>query len=84
MAGQMEPTVYLVIPGHISVREHSTTPDQAWMRDHGPVKLFLGALVLLPMLALAIGAVTGRVRARSCCAVADPERDLRTRPPNPR
>ena len=38
-----------------------------------------GAAVALPTLLLAVGAVTGRVRARSCCAVADPRRDLRMR-----
>jgi hypothetical protein len=42
------------------------------------VKLFLGALVLIPTLALAVGALTGRVRARCCCSVPA-ERDLRMR-----
>lgn len=35
----------------------------------------LGALVV----ALAVGAVAGRVRATSCCAPADPARDARMR-----
>jgi len=30
--------------------------------------------VLLPTVALVVGAVTGRVRARSCCSMADPTR----------
>jgi hypothetical protein len=34
-------------------------------------------VVIAPLVALAIGALTGRVQARSCCSVADPRRDLR-------
>jgi uncharacterized membrane protein len=44
------------------------------------VRYLLGALVLLPTVALAVGALTGRVRARSCCATPDPRDDLRMRP----
>jgi hypothetical protein len=43
----------------------------------------IGGLVLAATLALAVGALTGRVRARSCCAVADPRRDLRMRGAEP-
>jgi hypothetical protein len=40
----------------------------------------IGGLAALLALALLVGAVTGRVRARSCCTLAaDPERDLRMR-----
>jgi hypothetical protein len=38
-----------------------------------------GVPVLLFLLALAYGGITGRVRLTSCCAVADPRRDLRMR-----
>jgi hypothetical protein len=35
-------------------------------------------ILVFPVL-LAVGALTGRVRARSCCAPADPAADLRMR-----
>ena len=38
----------------------------------------IAAVVLGAVLFLVIGAVTGRVKVRSCCAV-DPSRDLRMR-----
>ncbi len=34
-------------------------------------------IVIAPVVALAVGALMGRVQARSCCSVADPRRDLR-------
>jgi len=34
----------------------------------------------LVTLALAVGAITGRVKARSGCAPGDPDKDLRMRP----
>lgn len=37
----------------------------------------LGSIVAMAMMALAIGAITGRVKVRSCCAPADPAQDLR-------
>ena len=37
----------------------------------------VGLPVIALVVALAVGLVTGRVRARSCCSVADPRRDLR-------
>ena len=48
----------------------------------------IGAVAALLAVLLLIGAVTGRVRARSCCTLAaDPEHDLRMRgdgtPPTP-
>lgn len=38
-----------------------------------------GVPVLLFLVALVYGGLTGRVRLSSCCAVADPTRDLRMR-----
>jgi hypothetical protein len=38
-----------------------------------------GVPVLLFLLTFAYGGLTGRVRLTSCCAVADPRRDLRMR-----
>jgi hypothetical protein len=46
----------------------------------------LGGLLAVLIVGFAIGAVTGRVRVRSGCAVADPRCDLRMRsasPPEP-
>lgn len=41
---------------------------------------FIGAAVLIFMLVLAFGAVTGRVKLDSgCCTPSDPNRDLRMR-----
>lgn len=40
----------------------------------------LGGLIVAFLAAFVVGQVTGRVRARSCCAVP-PERDLRLRDP---
>ena len=39
----------------------------------------LAALVVLPVLILLMGALTGRVNVRSCCGVSDPAKDLRMR-----
>jgi hypothetical protein len=39
----------------------------------------LGIPVLVFLVALVYGGITGRVRLSSCCAVADPRRDLRMR-----
>ena len=38
-----------------------------------------GVPVLLFLVAIVYGGLTGRVRMTSCCAVADPARDLRMR-----
>ena len=43
------------------------------------MRWLVGGAVAVPMLLLAVGALTGRVRARSCCTVADPRRDTRMR-----
>ncbi|MGZ5385265.1 MAG: hypothetical protein ACXWH0_14960 [Acidimicrobiia bacterium] len=39
----------------------------------------IAAVVLASLLALVVGAVTGRVRVQSCCTAADPAKDLRMR-----
>lgn len=39
----------------------------------------LGGLVLLFLLATLWGATAGRLKASSCCSIADPSRDLRMR-----
>ena len=44
-----------------------------------PMTYVLAALVLLPLLALVVAALTGRVRVQSCCAISDASRDLRMR-----
>ncbi len=38
-----------------------------------------GFLALLFVSVLVLGAATGRIQVRSCCAAADPRRDLRMR-----
>jgi hypothetical protein len=45
--------------------------EEAVIRD------LIGGVFAAFTLLLAIGAIRGRVRVRSCCAVADPTRDLR-------
>ncbi|MCA1696709.1 MAG: hypothetical protein LC749_19415 [Actinobacteria bacterium] len=39
----------------------------------------LGVVVAVFLALLLVGTVTGRVTVKSCCAVADPRRDLRMR-----
>lgn len=39
----------------------------------------LGSLAALFLVLAVVGALTGRVGVRSCCAVADPRRDARMR-----
>lgn len=44
------------------------------------VKYLLGGIVVLFLLLLVYGGLTGRVRARDgCCCPADPDQDLRMR-----
>jgi hypothetical protein len=43
------------------------------------VAYVFGIPVLLFLVGLAYGGLTGRVHLSSCCAVADPRRDLRMR-----
>ena len=37
----------------------------------------IGSILALATLVLAVGAITGKVKATSCCAPADPGRDRR-------
>ncbi len=39
----------------------------------------IGGLALLFLIVSVVGGLTGRVRAKSCCSIADPTRDLRMR-----
>lgn len=43
------------------------------------MEFVVGIPVLVFLLVLVYGGITGRVRLSSCCAVADPRRDLRMR-----
>ncbi|CUR54304.1 conserved hypothetical protein [metagenome] len=43
------------------------------------MEIVIAGLIGLPLAALVIGALSGRVRVTSCCATADPSRDLRMR-----
>lgn len=43
------------------------------------MEIVTALLVALPVVALVHGALTGRLRLTSCCAAADPARDLRMR-----
>jgi hypothetical protein len=43
--------------------------------EAGMVEYLLGGLIVVFMVLLAIGALTGRVKARSCCSIPDPSRD---------
>lgn len=39
----------------------------------------LGGIVVAFLVLLVVGGITGRVKLKSCCAVADPRRDARMR-----
>lgn len=39
----------------------------------------IGGVVIVFLVLLVLGAITGRVRSRKCCSVADPRQDLRMR-----
>jgi hypothetical protein len=41
--------------------------------------LAIGVAVIVLTVLLLVGAVTGRVKATSCCGIADPRRDARMR-----
>ena len=41
--------------------------------------IVLGVLAVAFLVVMVAGAVTGRVKARSCCSVGSPEQDLRMR-----
>lgn len=47
------------------------------------IEYLLGGIVVLFLLVLTYGGLTGRVRARAaCCCPADPDKDLRMRTPD--
>lgn len=43
------------------------------------MRWLIGLPILVATVALAVGAISGRVKVRSCCAPADPAHDLRIR-----
>ena len=43
------------------------------------MEIVIATLIAVPLVALAIGALSGRVRLTSCCATSDPSLDLRMR-----
>lgn len=43
------------------------------------VQYVIGGVVIAFLVLLVLGAVTGRVRSRSCCTISDPRQDLRMR-----
>ncbi len=43
------------------------------------MQIVIATLIAVPLVALVIGALTGRVQLTSCCATSDPTRDLRMR-----
>ena len=43
------------------------------------MEMVIATLIAVPLVALVVGALTGRVQLRSCCATSDPSRDLRMR-----
>ena len=44
------------------------------------MKYVIGGLVSAYSLVLAIGALTGRIKVKSCCVISDPSKDLRMNP----
>jgi len=49
-----------------------------WAYGQG-MQYLLGGLVLAFVTLVVIGGITGRLRATTCCTIADPRRDLRMR-----
>lgn len=43
------------------------------------LEYLIGGIVIAFLVLLILGALTGRVKSRSCCSVADPRQDLRMR-----
>ena len=41
--------------------------------------IVVATLIAVPLVALVVGALSGRVRLTSCCVTSDPARDLRMR-----
>jgi len=40
-------------------------------------QVLFAALAMAPFAFVAVGMMRGRIKARACCAIADPERDVR-------
>lgn len=43
------------------------------------IEYLIGGVVIAFLVALIVGGLTGRVRVRGCCSIADPSQDLRMR-----
>ncbi len=43
------------------------------------IEYVIGGVIIAFLVFLVVGAVTGRVKSRSCCSIADPRQDLRMR-----
>ncbi len=43
------------------------------------MEIVIATLIAAPVVALVIGALSGRIRLTSCCVPSDPSRDLRMR-----
>jgi hypothetical protein len=43
------------------------------------MRYVIGGLVVLYMVVMFVGMVTGRIRVKSCCAISDPSKDARMR-----
>ena len=41
------------------------------------IEYLLGGLIVVFLVLLVVGGLTGRVKMRSCCAIADPNQDRR-------
>lgn len=40
-------------------------------------QVLIAAIAMAPFAIVAVGMMRGRIKARACCAIADPERDVR-------
>ena len=43
------------------------------------LEYLIGGVVIAFLVFLVVGAITGRVKSRSCCSISDPRQDLRMR-----
>ncbi len=59
----------------------SGTGHPSKLRDGGRIDMtwVIASVLMVPVVVLIFGAVTGRIRVSSCCSVADPSKDLRMR-----
>jgi hypothetical protein len=63
----------------VSGSDLSVMPHHPYRPTLTSMVIVLGVLVAVSLAALLIGAVTGRAKLTSCCAVADPRCDARMR-----